>query len=471
MSDQDERPHDPLEQELRAWFRSDGTSVAPSALRTFATRLGAQEAPTDAVRAASVRPRAAMNARLVAVTAAAAVILVASTFVLVAGRPGPTAGSGSSVAPPLGSPTPSPTTTRSTASLTPPTAVDDAGTFGTGGIWAVIGDRLYVLTDGIVNWISRVPAPHFGLDIRSGNVLSSVFVLDTEHAWVASPGSGSTVPYSGGGPSVDHLHVVVNRTTDSGASWAPAAIPGDWGGTQPVIAFADAQHGFVLLSSLRGGPPSTVFATDDGGATWRHVGGKDGLGSVFTVSDPNTLWAGNQGDAGPVQRDILDVSRDGGRTWADARLPGLVGDHFVNDVAAPPVFVGADGAVAVVAGATDSPADIRFYRTTDGGRSWALATRVGLNASESNAVAVVDPTHYVVTDPQAGIVSATADAGGTWTRSPMTALAGSVRRFWDAQNGLAIVGLGNDAAPAAGLYRTADGGRTWTPVTLPPSGG
>jgi hypothetical protein len=51
---------------------------------------------------------------------------------------------------------------------------------------------------------------------------------------------------------------------------------------------------------------------------------------------PDTLWSGNQDDAGPVARPILDVSRDGGRTWSDARLPGLIGDVFVNDTLVGP---------------------------------------------------------------------------------------------------------------------------------------
>jgi hypothetical protein len=304
------------------------------------------------------------------------------------------------------------------------------------------------------------------LDIASGDVLSSVFVLDADHVWTAHPGPGSTVPYGGQGPTFDHLHVVVSRTTNAGTTWQSVSIPGDWGGTQPVLSFADARHGFLLLSGLRGGPGSIVFASNDGGATWDRVGGADGLGSVFAASDAKTLWAGNEGDAGPVGRPILDVSRDGGRTWTDARLPGVVGDIFVNDtLVAPPVFHGNDGAVAVLAGSSDNPPDARFYRTTDGGRTWLLAARRDADQGAAS-VAVIDPTHFIIIDPSG--LQTTGDGGATWQRSASSGLESATHvHFWSRLSGVAIVQIRNGDAPAAGAYRTADGGATWTPIPPP----
>ena len=89
--------------------------------------------------------------------------------------------------------------------------------------------------------------------------------------------------------------------------------------------------------------------TGDGGATWRSIRSPGVmLGSVFSTSSAGVLWAGTQGDAGPVPRPVLDVSRDAGRTWTDARLPGLVGSLLAtNTVLAPPAFFGATGIVAV----------------------------------------------------------------------------------------------------------------------------
>jgi len=467
MPDHDDRSPDPLESELRAWFKAAGSPVAPATMRALVARLGTETEPTERVRATTFGSRGSSSGRLAAITSAVAVVLVGSWILFGPGRHGPAASPSSPIPTPFVSALPAPTSPQPSATLEPPTPIDDGGTFGASGLWAVVGQRLYLSTDQGVSWVPRTLVPGVALDVTSGNVLSSVFVLDATHAWTASPGPGSTVPYGGQGPAFDHLHVLVSRTTDGGATWHSMAIPGDWGGTQPVLAFADRQHGFLLLATLRGGPGSTVFATDDGGATWRRAGGLETLGSVFAASDPSTLWSGNQGDAGPVERSILDVSRDGGRTWADARLPGLVGDIFVNDtLVAPPAFDGDAGAVAVLAGSTDNPPDARFYRTSDGGRTWVLAARRGADQGAAS-VAVIDSKHFVIFDPSG--LQTTSDGGATWERSVSTGLGVALRlRFWDPLNGVAVVQLENGPAPAAGLLRTIDGGQTWTPVSITP---
>jgi len=466
MSDQPDETRDPLDSELRSWFRARSTPPAPTTLRAFVGQVGSGTRPTTRVHPNAIGWRQRPGLGL-AVTAMALAIVVAGGFLVFAGyrdATGPTGSPiGSSQA--VGSSGPSPTAIAISPSA--PSPIDDGGFFGASGLWAVVGNHLDLSTDGGDTWVQRSLVSTVALDAAEGNDLSSLFVLDANHAWTASPGPGSTVPYGGQGPQFDHLHVVVSRTTDGGVTWQSIDLPGDWGGTQPVLTFADAQHGFLLLSGLRGGPASTVFASGDGGATWQRVGGAEGLGSVFGASDATTVWAGNEGDAGPVGRAILDVSRDGGRTWVDAALPGLVGDIFVNDtLVAPPVFAGSDGAVAVIAGSTDNPADTRFYRTSDGGRTWLLAAREPLGESGSAGVAVIDPQRYLVIDPAASLRQVTSDGGRTWQQSVSAGLdIGLHLRFWDPLHGAAVVLTGNGAAHIA-LLRTSDGGQTWTPVTV-----
>ena len=264
--------------------------------------------------------------------------------------------------------------------------------------------------------------------------------------------------------------MVISRTVDGGRNWQSVTLPGDWGGREPVVAFSSTAQGFVLLAGLRGGGPSAVFFTEDGGVTWRLTSRTDDLGAIFGVANGLTLWAGNQGDAGPVSRPILDVSRDLGTTWSDARLPGLVGDIYVNDtLVAPPYLDGADGAVAVLAESSASPPAFLFYRTTDGGLTWARLATIPQNDHDTAAVAVVDDLHFVALDPVAGVVQSTADGGDTWDAAPMVGFEGARRlHFWDPRDGVAIVQLSNGSAPAAGVFRTVDGGRTWTPL-VPPS--
>ena len=87
-----------------------------------------------------------------------------------------------------------------------------------------------------------------------------------------------------------------------------------------------AQHGYLLAAEERiSNGISTVLRTSDGGTTWEVTGSLPGLGSMFAVSDSLTLWAGSQPVAGGVGHPLLDVSRDGGRTWSEAQLPGIAG--------------------------------------------------------------------------------------------------------------------------------------------------
>jgi hypothetical protein len=467
MSDRPDQGDELMESELRSWFKSQRTPAAPSTLRAFADEVGSGARPMASVRRLAVGWRQAPGGRLAAGATSVAIVVLAGGLLLVAGQRGPAAPTSSPVTsqPAMASPHP---TGSSTGSPPIATAIDDAGTFGTSGLWATRGSSLFVSTDRGTTWVERPLVGGVALDATSGYVLSNVFVLDGAHIWTASPGPGSTVPYDGQGQGFDHLHVVVSRSIDGGVTWTSVDIPGDWGGTQPVLAFADSRHGFLLLSGLRGGGRSVVVATTDGGATWQRVGGADSLGSVFSASDAATLWAGNEGDAGPVARPILDVSRDGGRTWADARLSGLVGDIFVNDnPVAPPVFSGQDGAVAVIAASTDNSPMVRFYRSSDGGRTWALAVQVHIGESGSTGVAVIDPLHYVVIDSHSRQLQATSDGGVTWQQATSSGLGAAMSmRFWDARNGAAIVQTTNGPAPAAGVLRTTDGGQTWSPVAI-----
>lgn len=337
-------------------------------------------------------------------------------------------------------------------------AVDVAGTFPGGGVWAATADQVMISGDGGRSW-SRNPVPQF----------ATVDVLDRTHVWAVSPGSDSVWPYRGNGIA-DTLHLIVNRSSDGGRTWRSVALPGDYGGTTPVLSFSDEMHGYLLCATLRGGGPSVVLQTDDGGATWRTMGTPGfNLGSVFSVSGPAVLWSGTQGDAGPVERPVLDVSRDGGRTWTDARLPGLVGSLFAtNTVLAPPAFFGATGIVAVdsepVAGE-----ELTVYRSLDGGRTWARASSMPNpnGASAFSAFAALDARHWLFVAGN-GLLR-TGDGGRTWSRLIPEGLPPegiTWLHFADPEHGVALESPGAFTRPA-NLFVTADGGASWRVVATP----
>jgi photosystem II stability/assembly factor-like uncharacterized protein len=346
-------------------------------------------------------------------------------------------------------------------------AVDAVGTFPKGGLWLRAGPTVWMSTDGARSWRS-IGLPDLPIDLE---------VVDESTLWTVSPVAGSVWPYGGNGEQ-DVLNLVVARTADGGATWQSFAVGGNFGGEQPVIRFANSREGYLLCAGLRGGQGSRLLVTSDGGAMWDEIpftqeppAGNSvpgTLGAVFAVGPDRSLWAGSTGDAGPVARPILDVSRDGGRTWLDARLPGLVGDTSASDhVLAAPTFFGDDGVVAV--GVSGDPSAIRIYRTADGGRMWTRLADRGDTIYEA-AIAAPSRRDWLVAARES--LSGTNDAGETWQTLPAEGLPHGIFEglaFADPNSGIALVAVG-DGEPPRRLYATRDGGRSWNPLMLPPSG-
>jgi photosystem II stability/assembly factor-like uncharacterized protein len=339
--------------------------------------------------------------------------------------------------------------------LSDATVADAAGTFPGGGLWATRGTTLHLSIDGGATW-----------EAATMPVAASPFVLDPRHIWIVSTGPGST-PYAGDGTDIEHF--VLDRSGDGGRTWQRSDVAGNFASTTPVLAFSDATHGYLLAAGLRGGGGSFVLRTDDGGATWQTVTSiATYLGAVFGLGPNGTLWAGTQGDAGPVGRPVLDVSRDGGRTWADARLPGLVGSIFAtNTVLVPPAFFGSDGVVAVSTPGTDGQVT-QFYASADGGGSWKLVAGPHPSDNGSLAVSILDPRHWVTAGSGPDSLQMTDDAGQTWQTIAASGLHGEPPQFLDftdSLHGAAFLPLGDTPAPY-GLVVTSDGGLTWIPATF-----
>lgn len=339
--------------------------------------------------------------------------------------------------------------------------VDEAGLIAKGGLWARSGKTLYLSMDGSRWDAATLPGTPAIARNGGGGSGSSVFFLDRTLGWVVTVGPGST-QQTGMGPPMETLHLVVSRTTDGGRTWSSSPLAGNYAGTGPVLAFADELHGYLICASGRFGPRvSTVLRTEDGGRTWSVASSSLMLGSVVTTSDSSTVWAGNQGDAGPVARPILEVSRDGGRTWSDGRLPGHVGEVGVSPrITRGPLFVGADGVLAL---------EDQIFRTTDAGRTWKSAGKLpGLWP-----VAFIDQSNWVMAGPA---ISVTDDGGVSWREQPSLGLprSGSAPLvpawigFIDPQHGAVLVPR-RSTLPGS-IFVTADGGKTWAPAIdqIPP---
>ncbi|MBL0940612.1 MAG: oxidoreductase [Gemmatimonadaceae bacterium] len=185
------------------------------------------------------------------------------------------------------------------------------------------------------------------------------------------------------------------------------------------------------------------------------------LQSVHAAGD-SVVWAA--GHRGTVLR-----SRDAGRTWE--KLPTPSGDSLeYRDVHG----MGADTAWILSAGAG---AKSRIYRTTDGGKQWALQFLNADTAAFYDCLSFGSPTSGVAFSDASGgrtNILQTSNGGAAWTLRPVSdvpaplngegAFAASGQCVAHASPSHVVITTGS---PGARLLSSHDGGRTWRADSTP----
>lgn len=227
-----------------------------------------------------------------------------------------------------------------------------------------------------------------------------------------------------------------------------------------------------------------VWKTEDAGLSWRNI--SDGFmktGSVGAIavaeSDPNVVYVG-MGEA-PVRGvatshgDGVYRSTDAGRTWTHA---GLEKTRHISAIAVHPA--NADLVYVAAQGSPFGPNPERgIYRSADGGATWMLVHTVNDTTGASDlSMDLTNPRVLYAAywdhqrlpwrvrsgGPGSGVYKTT-DGGATWRklaaglpRSTLGKIAVSVSRARpDRVYALVEADLG-------GLFRSEDGGETWTLV-------
>ncbi len=274
----------------------------------------------------------------------------------------------------------------------------------------------------------------------------------------------------------------VFKSTDAGASWAPATS-GIVGATV-VFALAIAPTNANVLYA---GTDVGIWKSVNGGASWISVEAPDEVGALaIDPTDPATVYAGSGAPFGLVK------TTDGGATWTEV-LPNTFVASIVIDPAHPAtLYVGSDtggfktvdGGATWTAGIPDlgtiwglalDPAQpgtlyagclFGVYKTTDGGATWN-AVNTGLPALPNVGALAVDPrtpgTVYAANGFGAGPldlgVYKSTDGGATWTATGAGLLDSYVY-------GLAIDPTSSAvyAATASGASKSTDGGASWSTI-------
>lgn len=211
-------------------------------------------------------------------------------------------------------------------------------------------------------------------------------------------------------------------TTDGGASWSDVALPTST--TLRGIGFANERRGAVV------GEGGVIFKTDDGGAGWEAVSSVNGT-DLLDVTWIDSLRAVMVGVSNSLE------TTDGGETW---HFGGPGADYRSVDVRK-------DFVIAVGAGGRVS------FRTDTAG--WVVGSR-HVMTNDLRAVEAFDRDRLVVVG--GGYAATTSDGGRTWKNAHM-GLPKSVTSVALGKEGF-VVGVGS----AGGTARSFDFGATWEPV-------
>ncbi|HVF03536.1 MAG TPA: hypothetical protein VNA20_01730 [Frankiaceae bacterium] len=293
---------------------------------------------------------------------------------------------------------------------------------------------------------------------------------------------------------------VLRRTTDGGATWQVANAPaGSWRADDEAmpphrvssVAFADERNGWLFGQN--------VFATHDGGRTWREVRSD----YVYDVVPRGDVWwtvsyegcASNPCGASVARgatgedraRDVSSGYRTGHlRGWFDA--PTARHAYFVDasyddpDGIFSPVVVGTDdggstwkthaapcpdayrrglssyapdGLWVLCSGNTDGRQEVAT--STDGGATWRTH-RLPARGEEAGELRALSPTDAWRTGARSGLL-VTRDGGRTWRAAPDIRTRVFALTFLDATHGWVLDRDGH-------VWRTTDGA-TWARLGRP----
>jgi photosystem II stability/assembly factor-like uncharacterized protein len=221
---------------------------------------------------------------------------------------------------------------------------------------------------------------------------------------------------------------------------------GPYGGSISAIALDPSNPNTLYAGTYSAG----IFKSTNGGSKWSPANAGLANQSVRNIAinsgDPRVLYAGT--DSG------LFKSTDGARSWSDIGVSaGFIWATAISS--SNPGIVFACSGVFVAGNPINN-----LYRSLDAGKTWAAVTS-GLPAGNIGPVALDpsnDATVYVVV---ADRLFRSRDLGGTWSEIGAGSITGPIASIALDPTAPGVVCV---ASTGVGIFRSSDGGDTWTPA-------
>jgi len=262
--------------------------------------------------------------------------------------------------------------------------------------------------------------------------------------------------------SADAATFTIARTPDHGAHWSYSPLPSPFiaglsFGGKAIPYFADAQHGWLMLSVQSGSAfrMGILLRTSDGGLTWTQAP-RPPVGGDLYFTDALHGWIG----PGP-QGDELYQTADGGQSWHTASLPPLSPDlTSIHSTITLPTFTGTQHGTLLRTYVGDQGTTIVRYETSDAGATWtpsATAVKSAANALLSIAADGTTPTPLSAASAHAAIAGLAPSITGTLM--PTTASFSTQMQGWVLFTGGSC--QAGTCTQTSSLMGTLDGGKTF----------
>ena len=278
------------------------------------------------------------------------------------------------------------------------------------------------------------------------------------------------------------------KTNDSGRTWNPI-FDAEPVGSIGAIAVAPSNANVIYVGSGEADMRSSIsygngmYKSTDAGKTWTHIGLEDSrqiARIVVDPDDPEKVFVAALGHAyGPNKERGIFRSNDGGKTWQQV----LFKDENTGaiDLAMKP---GNSRILYAALLQTRRPPwsiyppskgpGTGLYRSKDGGDHWEQLTGRGLPSEELGRMGIAfarsNPERiYVIADAKEGGLYRSDDGGENWARVSKDP------RIWGRGWYFCEVSVDTKDAdtvyvPNTSMYRSRDGGKTFTAVKGAPGG-